>query len=67
MLTDQNVLLVDDEPAVLDVVRLWLTESGCRVRCATDGKEAIAAIEAECPEIMIVDWKMPNMDGIELC
>ncbi len=67
MLTDQNVLLVDDEPAVLGVVRLWLTESGCQVRCAADGNEAIAAIEADRPQIMIVNWKMPNMDGIELC
>ena len=62
-----KILLVDDESTVLDVARLWLTEMGYQVRCATDGKEAVAAIEADCPNIMIVDWKMPNMDGIELC
>ena len=64
MLTGRNVLLVDDESTVLRVVRHWLTENGCQVRCATDGKEAIAAIETERPQIMIVDWNMPNMNGI---
>lgn len=65
--TDRKILLVDDEATVLKVVGLWLTDCGYRVRSATDGLEAIAAIEADCPEIIIVDWRMPNMDGIELC
>ena len=67
MLANHNILLVDDEPAVLDVVKVWLTDHGCQVRCAADGKEAMAAIETECPQIMVVDWEMPNVNGIVLC
>ncbi len=62
-----KILLVDDESTVLSVVGLWLEEAGYEIRCAEDGKQAIIAIEEECPDILITDWKMPNMDGIELC
>ena len=67
MSNGHTVLLVDDESTVLSVVGLWLREAGYEVRCAEDGIEAITAIEMECPDILITDWKMPNMDGIELC
>ena len=67
MSSGHKILLVDDESTVLSVVGLWLGEAGYEVRCAEDGKQAIIAIEAECPDILITDWKMPNMDGIELC
>lgn len=67
MVTHRNILLVDDETTVLNVAKLWLTEAGYQVRCTADGREAITAIEDERPDIMVVDWKMPNIDGIELC
>ena len=67
MSQEHSILLVDDEATVLSVVTRWLTDNDYEVRSAVDGKEAIIAIESECPDIMIVDWKMPNMDGIELC
>ncbi len=67
MSNGHKVLLVDDESTVLSVISLWLEEAGYRVRCAEDGNEAIIAINAECPDILITDWQMPNMDGIELC
>jgi len=67
MLQARRILLVDDEATLLSVVTRWLSDNGYHVQCAADGKEAIAAIEMDCPEIMIVNWKMPNRDGIELC
>ena len=67
MSNGHKILLVDDESTVLSVVGLWLEEAGYEIRCAEDGIEAIVAIEEQCPDILITDWKMPNMDGIELC
>jgi len=67
MQTGPKILLVDDEPAVVQVATLWLTDTGYSVDSARDGREAVTAIKHDCPNIMIVDWKMPNMDGIELC
>ncbi len=62
-----KVLLVDDDPSMLRLVSRWLETSGYGVRCAENGKEALAAIEAECPDFLITDWDMPEMDGLELC
>ena len=62
-----KVLLVDDESTVLSVLSVWLEESGYQVQCAADGLEAVKAIEADCPDILLTDWRMPNMNGIELC
>lgn len=62
-----NILIVDDDSALLCLLRKWLENRGYTVRTARDGHEAIAAIEAQCPHILITDRDMPHMDGIELC
>ena len=67
MAEGHKVLLVDDEETVREVLSVWLEEGGYHVRTATDGVEAVAEIEADCPDILITDWRMPNMDGLELC
>ena len=64
---DYKVLLVDDDPALLRLLFRWLTRAGYSVRTATDGREALDAIELECPDFLITDWMMPNIDGLELC
>lgn len=65
--TDANVLLVDDDPAILRILSTWLEKAGYRVRRAGDGELALAAIEAECPDFLVTDWEMPKVDGPELC
>ena len=62
-----RVLLVDDDPAILRILSKWLEGGGYDVRHAGDGRQALAAIEAECPEFLITDWEMPHMNGLELC
>ena len=62
---DANVLLVDDDPAILRVLSTWLEKAGYRVRRAGDGELALAAIEAECPDFLVTDWQMPNLSGLE--
>ena len=62
-----NVLLVDDDPAILRLLSIWLQKAGYCVAQARDGREALAAIERECPDFLITDWEMPALDGLELC
>lgn len=62
-----SILLVDDDPAILRLLRYWLELAGYEVITAQDGNEAKAAIETRCPQVIITDWEMPDVDGPELC
>lgn len=59
------VLAVDDAPDVLDTLRVALSEAGYRVSVATNGLEALRRIEEEKPKLILIDMKMPVMDGWE--
>ena len=62
-----RILAVDDDPTSLRLLVRHLEKAGHRVYTATNGKEALAvALEAN-PQIVVTDWMMPEMDGIELC
>ena len=65
--SDTKILLVDDDPAMVRLISKWLESGSYQVRTAGDGVEALNAIAAECPDILITDWEMPRMDGLELC
>ncbi len=62
-----RVLVVDDDPTVSDVVRRYLEQEGCQVRLVSDGFAALAAVDAEMPDIVILDLMMPGIDGLEVC
>jgi len=64
---DYNVLIVDDDTAMLRLTSKWLERAGYTVRVAADGHEALAAIGRKCPDFLITDWEMPQLDGLELC
>jgi two-component system, cell cycle response regulator len=66
-LSESKVLVVDDDPAMLRLLSSWLEAEGCHVQQAGDGRQALAAIEAECPDFIITDWVMPELSGDELC
>lgn len=63
-----KVLVVDDSKAMRLIVMRTLRQAGfsCEVREAGDGKQALAAVHAERPDIILSDWNMPEMNGIEL-
>ncbi len=57
------ILVLDDDPDVLALVRRILEHDGCRVETAADPREALAMIERERPSLLIVDLMLPRMDG----
>jgi two-component system alkaline phosphatase synthesis response regulator PhoP len=61
-----TVLVVDDEPDLLELLTYTLEREGFRVLTARDGLEGLKAAEAEQPDLFIVDIMMPRMDGVEL-
>jgi two-component system phosphate regulon response regulator PhoB len=61
-----NVLVVDDESVIRDMIRFALGKSGMKVRCAASGQEALGKINDESPDILLLDWMMPNMSGPQL-
>jgi DNA-binding response OmpR family regulator len=62
-----KVLVVDDEQEIRDLLDSFLTAQGYEVILASDGKEAIKLAGTEDPQAIILDIKMPEIDGIEVC
>jgi len=60
------VLVVDDEPEILKSVQQILLDEGYEVLCARDGHEALKKTEEENPDLVLLDIKMPGLDGIEV-
>jgi len=61
----EKVLCVDDDLSLLRLYQEELSEEGYKVVLAKDGKEAIAKFEKESPQVVVMDIRMPVMDGIE--
>ena len=62
-----SVLIVDDDPQLLRLVRANLESVGYRVLVAMDATTAIELIDKEAPDLMVLDIMLPEMDGYELC
>ncbi|NOY11861.1 MAG: response regulator [Archaeoglobi archaeon] len=60
-----KILVVEDDPAVLDVVKLMLNGNNCQVLTARNGREAVDLYRFAKPDIVLMDIEMPVMDGIE--
>ena len=62
----ERILFVDDEEQIRKLLSTWLTRHGYEVSVANDGWEALKAIRAKAPDLVITDVNMPNMNGLEL-
>lgn len=61
-----TVLVVDDDRKLLDMLRRTLAYEGYEVATATDGREALAQVQSQRPDVIVLDWLMPELDGIEV-
>jgi DNA-binding response OmpR family regulator len=62
-----KILVVDDDPDILDAITMILESQGYIVATARDGIEGLASLKAENPDLMILDLMMPKMDGFAVC
>ncbi len=62
-----KILLVDDDPDILEAVSAVLTSHDYTVITASDGREGLAKLRSEKPDLMILDLMMPKMDGFAVC
>lgn len=66
-MSQETILVVDDEPHIIELATLYLKNEGYRVISADDGAQALRQIEAERPALVILDLMLPEMDGWEVC
>lgn len=62
-----TVLVVEDEPAQREVLSYNLAAEGFRVCQAENGEEALLVVDEDTPDVIVLDWMMPNLSGIEVC
>jgi len=63
----RRILVIDDEPHIISVLVLKLKNAGYEVHTASDGEEGLAVAIAERPDLVITDYSMPYLSGLELC
>jgi len=61
------ILIVEDEPAQIEVLRYNLESDGFRTSVATDGEEALLRAEEDDPDLVVLDWMLPEVSGVEVC
>ncbi|MGD0310981.1 MAG: response regulator [Acidimicrobiales bacterium] len=66
-MTRPIALVIDDEPDIRDVIAFVLDQSGFEVHEESDGQAGLAAASAVHPDVILLDWMMPQMSGIEVC
>jgi two-component system, OmpR family, phosphate regulon response regulator PhoB len=62
-----HVLLVEDEKSLVELLRYNLEQSGYRVTVATNGEEALTSVADDRPDLVLLDWMLPLMSGLEVC
>jgi len=67
MRTPARILIVDDNPSNVDILRARLAAHGYEIITAADGEEALATIHEHLPDLILLDVMMPKLDGIEVC
>ena len=63
----QTIMVVDDDPNIAQLVRLYLEKEGFEVTVETRGDEAVAAFQKNPPSLMLLDIMLPGMDGLQVC
>jgi two-component system alkaline phosphatase synthesis response regulator PhoP len=66
-MSDELILLVDDEPHIIELASLYLHQDGFRTISATDGIEALERVAQDDPALLVLDVMLPRLDGWEVC
>lgn len=62
-----KILIVDDDPDIIEFIRYNISNAGYQVSTANDGEEALEVADREQPDLILLDIMMPKMDGVEVC
>jgi len=63
----KRILVVDDDPTLIKMIKIYFENLGFSISLAGSGVEALKAFDEEPPDVMILDIRMPGMDGIKVC
>ena len=66
-MSSELILLVDDEPSILQLAQMYLEREGFRVKSASDGEAALEAVSIHRPALVVLDLMLPKLDGFEVC
>lgn len=62
-----HILVIEDEAALVELIRYNLEKEGFRVSAANDGEEGLALLHENKPDLLVLDWMLPHVSGIEIC
>jgi two-component system phosphate regulon response regulator PhoB len=62
-----HILLIEDETALVELIRYNLEKEGFRVSAANDGEEGLSLLRENKPDLLVLDWMLPHVSGIEIC
>src|SRR5680860_380008 len=63
----QSILVVDDEPGIMEIAAAYLRRDGFTVRTATTGRRALDAVATQVPDLIVLDLMLPDISGEEVC
>ncbi len=66
-MADKSVLVVDDDTKTVDLIKLYLMRDGYEVLIAYDGNEALRLARQNCPDLIVLDLMLPDIDGLQVC
>lgn len=62
-----KILLIEDDQSLTELIRYNLTKADFTIHCESDGEEGLYALEEISPDLVLLDWMLPNLSGIEIC
>ncbi len=66
-MSKRKIVIIEDEPDILEVLSYNLRREGFEIMSATDGNQGLALVKRELPDLVLLDLMLPGMDGVELC
>lgn len=65
-MANERILIVEDDPDLLQMMRDYLINDGYHLQCATNGEDGLRLWRSLCPDLLILDWMLPGISGLEI-